>query len=74
MGLDLGRMAATAADAFLDGERPADARDERRHRLGGASALALGAVLGIAARTAYRRARDVDLTRVAGAIERRLSG
>jgi hypothetical protein len=77
--IDLNRVVAAAADAFLEGDdRSHDDRSQngnrptRRHGLGTAGALATGVVLAAAARAAYARARRLDLEQVAGAVEERL--
>jgi hypothetical protein len=76
MAIDLNRIAAAAVETFLgDDEHQADRHVEsRRHRFGGVGALALGVGLGVAARAAYRRVRSIDLERVAGSVENKLSG
>jgi hypothetical protein len=74
MGLDVGRVASSAVEAFLHGdEQGRDAAPRRsEHRLGARSALLLGAAAGAAGHIAYRRARKLSLAQVAGTIERRL--
>jgi hypothetical protein len=74
MAIDINKVAASALDAFLEGERnEGHARKERgNRRLGGVGALALGVGLTVAARAAYNRARSLDLEQVAGAVEERL--
>jgi hypothetical protein len=74
MAVDISRMAASALDAYLEKERnegrPREERGSRR--LGGISAVALGVGLAVAARAVYNRARNLDLERVAGAVEEKL--
>jgi len=73
MAIDIDRVAGSALDAFMEGESGnGRRRKERGRRLGGAGAVALGVGLAVAARVAYRRARDLDLAQVAGAIEEKL--
>jgi len=76
MAVDINRLAAAALDAYLEKERnEGRPREERRtHRLGGISAVALGVGLAVAARAVYSRARQLDLERVAGAVEEKLRG
>ena len=77
MGIDLERVAAKAVYSFLhgDGDAARDGTPERdRHRLAGAGSVAVGLAIGIAARTAYRRARDLDLEEVAGTVQEKLQG
>lgn len=75
MAVDIERVAAAAVDSFLNGD------DDRRRRDGSspgrgwlrtAGPVAVGVGLGVAARTAYRRLRAVDLETAAAALERRL--
>ena len=76
--IDLRRMGAVAAQAFLEGSdrsgngyrSPNGSQPTRRHGLGTAGALATGVVLAAAARAAYVRARSLDLEQVAHAVER----
>jgi hypothetical protein len=77
MAVDVERILMRALDAYLrppsserDGRRPPEPADRRRH--GGARSLAVGVALGAGAQLAYRRLRRLDVTRVAGAVERRL--
>jgi hypothetical protein len=74
--LDPERLVRAAVEAYLDGasrERHGEREhDHARRRLSGGSALALGVAIGLGARALYRRARDLDLERVARTIERRL--
>jgi hypothetical protein len=74
MQIDVSRIAVSAADALLDGENQSrnGGVPERRQGLGAAGAVAVGVVLGAAARAAYVRARSLDLERVASAVEERL--
>jgi hypothetical protein len=72
--LDPQRVLAAAIDAFLDGEsaeRHANVDRHARRRVNG-GAVALGVVIGIGARSLYRRAREFDLERVARAVEQRI--
>ena len=74
MTIDIDRIAGSALDAFLEGERDGGRpRKEHGHRrLGGVGAVALGVGLAVAARAAYHRARNLDLEQVASAIEEKL--
>jgi hypothetical protein len=75
MAVDLNRIATAALESFLDDEeQPASRAESGNRRLGGVGAIALGVGLAIAARAAYSRARRIDLERVAGAVEDKLSG
>ncbi|HSI79415.1 MAG TPA: hypothetical protein VK919_02075 [Solirubrobacterales bacterium] len=77
--IDVGRIATTAVETLLhDGQAQANSQvghdEDRGHsRLGTAGAIAVGVVLAAAARAAYTRARSLDLTQVAGAVEQRLT-
>lgn len=75
-GFDPQRVVMAAVEAFLAGESAAHRRAEveerpARRRIGGGSVM-LGVGIGIGARTLYRRARALDVERVARAVERRL--
>lgn len=74
-GVDVQRVVAAAAEAFLDGDahagRPAEEEDHGRRRFG-VGAVAVGVVAGIGARALYRRARALDLEDVARAVEQRI--
>jgi hypothetical protein len=76
MAIDLNRIAAAAAESYLqDRRQPAreeDAQGKDRH-LGGLGAVALGVGLAVAARAAYSRIRRFDLERAAGTVEDKLS-
>jgi hypothetical protein len=76
MAVDINRIAASALHAYLEKERdegpPREGRGNRR--LGGISAVALGVGLAVGARVVYKRARNLDLERVAGAVEEKLRG
>jgi len=76
MAIDFNRIAAAAVESYFgEDEHMADRHVEaRHHRFGGVGALALGVGLGVAARAAYRRVRSIDLERVAGSVENKLSG
>jgi hypothetical protein len=73
--IELNRIVAAAADAFLEGDDRSQNGNQptRRHGLGTAGALATGVVLAAAARAAYARARELDLEQVASAVEDRLT-
>jgi hypothetical protein len=74
MAVDLNRIATAALESFLnDEERPAREPENGAPHLGGIGAVALGVGLAVAARAAYKRARRVDLARVAGSVEKKLS-
>jgi hypothetical protein len=74
MAVDINRMAASALDAYVEGQgNEGHRRGERENRrLGSVGAVALGVGLAVAARAAYNRARNLDLERVAGAVEEKL--
>lgn len=73
--MDIERLAAAAIESFLrENGQPAEDKDEPRNRLGGIGSVAVGVGLAVAARAAYRRARRLDLERVAGAVEQKLKG
>jgi hypothetical protein len=76
MAVDINRMAASALQTYLENERneghPRKQRGNRR--LGGVSAVALGVGLAVTARAVYNRARNLDLERVASAVEEKLRG
>jgi hypothetical protein len=75
MAIDIDRIAVSALDAFLEGERnEGRPREGRGRRLGGAGAVVLGAGLAVVARAVYSRARSLDLERVASAVEEKLRG
>jgi hypothetical protein len=79
--IDLNRIVAVAAEAFLEGSDRSHNNDRsqnggqpaRRHGLGAAGALATGVVLAAAARATYVRVRKLDLEQVAHAVEERLT-
>jgi hypothetical protein len=76
MAVDINRIAASALQVFLEDERDEGrppAHEERgNRRLGGVGAVALGVGLAFVARVAYNHARNLDLERVAGAVEEKL--
>jgi hypothetical protein len=76
VAVDINRIAASALETFLErgeSEQGGSRRErDRSPRLGGVGAVALGVGLAVAARTAYNRARGLDLERVAGAVEEKL--
>jgi hypothetical protein len=83
MAIDIRRMAAAAVEAALANEdNPGTAPDEKQgqdadangHRLGGVGAVAVGIMIAAAAHAAYTRARNLDLERIAEAVEERLAG
>jgi hypothetical protein len=81
MSVDLSRIAASALDSFLNGQRDQAPSEERhgengnRNRArGGIGAVALGAGLALAARGAYRRARRLDLEDVGHAVKEKITG
>lgn len=75
MAVDLNRIATAAVESFLRADdQPARRGESGNHHLGGLGAVAVGAGLAVAARSAYKRARRIDLERVAGAIEDKLGG
>lgn len=70
MAIDIDRIAASALQTYLENERnEGSARKRGNRRLRGVRTVALGVGLAVAARAAYNRVRDLDLERVAGAIE-----
>jgi hypothetical protein len=74
MAVNLNRIATAAVESFLQDEQPARREESRNHHLGGVGAVAVGVGLAVAARVAYKRARRIDLARVAGAVEDKLGG
>lgn len=81
MAIDIRRMAAAAVEAALANEDSPDTapngkqgQDANGHRLGGVGAVAVGIVIAAAAHAAYTRARNLDLERIAEAVEERLAG
>ena len=74
MAVDLNRIATAALESFLQEDGEAARQNESRNRhLGGVGAVAVGVGLAVAARVAYNRVRRIDLERVAGAVEDKLS-
>jgi hypothetical protein len=77
---DVSRIAASALEAFLEGEKQSQnghepARKRGGRRLGTAGALAVGAAAVAGGRAVYKRAKQVDLidlTEVAARAEDRL--
>lgn len=82
MAIDINRIAAAAAQSYLDEHRRSVNGRVREggkwegggRRLRGVGAVALGVGLAVAARAVYSRARSFDLERAAGKVEDRLSG
>ena len=75
MAVDLNRIATAAVESFLQAdEQPARREESRNHHLGGVGAVVVGVGLAVAARAAYKRARGIDLERLAGAVEDKLGG
>jgi hypothetical protein len=80
--LDINQIAGAAMTAFLtpddragSAERTHSESDGRGGGVGQFGAVAVGAALALAARAAYFRARrELDLERVADAVEQRLNG
>jgi hypothetical protein len=77
MAVDVERLIGTAVDSFLHGEDGggkgnSSRRHETKGRLGATAGLAVGVGLGLAARAAFRRLRDIDLEQAAGSLEERL--
>ncbi len=73
MAIDVERLATAAVDSFLHGEDGDRGHDrQRRGGLRTAGAVAVGVGLGVAARTAYRRVRAIDMEDAATALEQRL--
>jgi hypothetical protein len=80
--IDVERVVAAAVEAAF-GQNGSD-RDSattrsdsdagHNHRFGAVAAVATGVVVATAARVAYKRARDVNLERVAEFAEKRLQG
>jgi hypothetical protein len=75
--IDVGRIASSAVEAFLEEEGPSQNGHRPNHahggsRLGTAGAVALGVAAVAAGRAVYNRARQVDLTEVAARAEDRL--
>jgi ADP-ribosylglycohydrolase len=76
---DIERIVTSAVAAAFgedDVERGRDAKQDgdakHNHRLRGAGAVATGAVIAIVARATYKRARNLNLERVAETLESRL--
>ncbi len=76
--LDLNRLAATAAETYLqaakqqpNGNGHVETKPKHR-RLSGGAGVAAGVGLTLAARAAYRRVRSLDLEQVGTALENKL--
>jgi hypothetical protein len=74
ISVDVNRLASAAVESFLQNENHStnEQPEPERHRFQGAAAVALGVALAAGARAAYRRARRLDLERVAKSVEDRL--
>ncbi len=72
MSIDIERLATAAVDSFLHGADDDHGGDSRGRGLRTAGAVAVGVGLGVAARTAYRRVRAIDIEGAATALEQRL--
>lgn len=77
--LDLNKLAATAADAYLqaakqqtNGHVETKPKHGRLARVGKGAGVAVGVGLTVAAHAAYRRVRDLDLEQVGTALENKL--
>jgi ADP-ribosylglycohydrolase len=77
--IDIERIVRSAVVAAfgeddVEGGRKAKKNGDAKHnhRLGGAGAVATGAVIAIVARATYKRARTLNLERVAETVENRL--
>jgi hypothetical protein len=77
--IDIERIVSSAVEAAFgedDGQGGRNAKKDgdakHNHRLGGAGAVATGAVIAIVARATYKRARTLNLERVAENLESRL--
>ena len=74
--LDLNKLAATAAETYLQAARQqtnGHVEAKPKHgRLGKGAAMAAGVGLTVAAHAAYRRARSLDLEQVGVALENKL--
>lgn len=78
--LDLNKLAASAANAYLQGAGQAgqssnghaQKKGQKGRRLGTGAAIAVGAGLAVVAGAAYRRVRDLDLEQVGSAMEDKL--
>ena len=77
--IDIERIARSAVEAAFGeddaeggGNAKKDGDTKHNHRLGGAGAVATGAVIAIVARATYKRARTLSLERVAENLESRL--
>jgi hypothetical protein len=74
--LDLNKLAATAADAYLQAAKQSTnghvETKSKRRRLGGGAGVAVGVGLTVAAHAAYRRVRGLDLEQVGTALENKL--
>jgi hypothetical protein len=80
--IDFERVAAAAVEAAFGETDGTGGRDTKQQhsdashdrRLGTATSVASGVIIAIAARAAFKRARNLDLERVAEAAEKRLQG
>jgi hypothetical protein len=77
VAVDIERVVAAAVESFLHGEEKRDedsggGEGSGRHALGATGAVAVGVGIGLAARAVYRRARALDIERIAAAVEDRL--
>jgi hypothetical protein len=76
VAVDINRIASSALETFLErgGREQGGSKREKsgNRRLAGVRTVALGVGLAVAARAAYNRTRNLDLERVAGAVEERL--
>jgi hypothetical protein len=74
ISVDVNRLASAAVEAFLENENHSqnERPESEHHRFGGVGAVVVGVALAAGARAAYRRARRLDLERVAKSVEDRL--
>lgn len=76
MSIDINRMAGSAVDSFLNGQReqPPDRQQENENRgLGGLASLAVGAGITLAVGALFSRARRLDLEQLGHVMEDKIA-